>query len=362
MAQRMGQKKDFYQELGVSSDASPERIKRAYRKLARDLHPDREPGQPKPPANGSRRFRRRITCWRIRPKRKSTTKPPPAAGSALGSTAARGRVRRFRGRWRRRQDSTSTTCSTPAGGTIGDLFGGLFGRGGSARPSARQRPETELDFVEAAKGVAIPLRLTSRRRAPTAMAAARQAPASVSHATGRVISNQGAFGFSEPCTDCQVAARSSSTLRSAKGTGTNHQRADPARCQRMAHPGPSRSGASRVARRSLGDLRRLHVRPDKIFGRDGDDLTKSPFRSASPNWLWARLSVPTLDTVGVRCKGTADGHILRVRGRGVPKRSGAATCHRGWPCRPIGERRSGSSGSLCGGGQSVVSTRGRMGR
>jgi molecular chaperone DnaJ len=68
----------------------------------------------------------------------------------------------------------------------------------------------------------------------------------------------------------------------------------------------------------------VHVRPDKVFGRDGDDLTVTVPVSFTELALGTTLSVPTLDgKVGVRVpKGTTDGRILRVRGRGVPKRSG----------------------------------------
>jgi molecular chaperone DnaJ len=68
----------------------------------------------------------------------------------------------------------------------------------------------------------------------------------------------------------------------------------------------------------------VHVKSDKIFGRDGDDLTVTIPVSFSELALGATLSVPTLEgKVGVRVpKGTSDGRILRVRGRGVPKRSG----------------------------------------
>jgi molecular chaperone DnaJ len=68
----------------------------------------------------------------------------------------------------------------------------------------------------------------------------------------------------------------------------------------------------------------VHVKPDKVFGRDGDDLTVTVPVSFHELALGATLSVPTLEgKVGVRVpKGTSDGRILRVRGRGVPKRSG----------------------------------------
>ena len=70
----------------------------------------------------------------------------------------------------------------------------------------------------------------------------------------------------------------------------------------------------------------MHVRPDRVFSRDGDDLTVSVPVSFTELALGTTLSVPTLDgKVGVKVpKGTADGRILRVRGRGVPKRSGGS--------------------------------------
>jgi molecular chaperone DnaJ len=70
----------------------------------------------------------------------------------------------------------------------------------------------------------------------------------------------------------------------------------------------------------------VHVRPDKVFGRDGDDLIVTVPVSFTELALGTTLSVPTLDgKVGVKVpKGTADGRILRVRGRGVPKRGGGA--------------------------------------
>jgi molecular chaperone DnaJ len=69
----------------------------------------------------------------------------------------------------------------------------------------------------------------------------------------------------------------------------------------------------------------VHVRPDTVFGRDGDDLTVTVPVSFAELALGTTLSVPTLEgKVGVRVpKGTADGRILRVRGRGVQKRGGS---------------------------------------
>ena len=92
--------------------------------------------------------------------------------------------------------------------------------------------------------------------------------------------------------------------------------------QRIRLPGQGEAGLRGAP---SGDLYvTVHVRPDKVFGRDGDDLTVTVPVSFTELALGSTISVPTLDgKVGVRVpKGTAEGRILRVRGRGVPKRSG----------------------------------------
>lgn len=149
--------------------------------------------------------------------------------------------------------------------------------------------------------------------------------------SGVISSNQGAFGFSEPCTDCRGSgsiiehpcAECKGTGRAAR-TRTINVRIPPGveDGQRIRLAGQGEAGLRGAP---SGDLYvTVRVRPDKVFGRDGDDLTVTIPVSFSELALGTTLSVPTLDgKVGVRVpKGTADGRILRVRGRGVPKRSG----------------------------------------
>ena len=345
MAQREWVEKDFYKELGVSSDASPEEIKRAYRKLARDLHPDATPTTP-PPPNGSRRSPRRTTCCPTRPSARNTTKPvgcsPAAASAAAGSTPVAFGGFDVGGDGAEFNLNDLFDAAGQSGGTnIGDLFGGLFGRGASTRPSRPRRgndleTETELDFVEATKGVAMPLRLTSPAPCTNCHGSGARPGTSpkvcpTCNGSGVINRNQGAFGFSEPCTDCRGSGSIiEHPCEECKGTGvTTRTRTINVRIppgvedgQRIRLAGQGEAGLRGAP---SGDLYvTVHVRPDKVFGRDGDDLTVTVPVSFTELALGSTLSVPTLDgKVGVRVpKGTADGRILRVRGRGVPKRSG----------------------------------------
>ena len=227
------------------------------------------------------------------------------------------------------------------GNNIGDLFGGLFGRGAQTRPSRPRRgndleTETELDFMEATKGVAMPLRLTSPAPCTNCHGSGARPGTSpkvcpTCNGAGVINRNQGAFGFSEPCTECRGSGSIiEHPCDECKGTGvTTRTRTINVRIppgvedgQRIRLAGQGEAGLRGAP---SGDLYvTVHVRPDKVFARDRDDLTVTVPVSFSELALGTTLSVPTLDgKVGVRVpKGTTDGRILRVRGRGVPKRSG----------------------------------------
>jgi molecular chaperone DnaJ len=346
MAQREWVEKDFYKELGVSSDASAKEIKTAYRKLASDLHPDKNP-------DGADRFKAVSEAYSVlsdEAKRKEYDETRRLfAGGGFGRRFNGGGGGDFAGGGfgvggdgaEFNLNDLFDAAGRSGGNNIGDLFGGLFGRGAQARPSRPRRgndleTETELDFMEATKGVAMPLRLTSPAPCTNCHGSGARPGTSpkvcpTCNGAGVINRNQGAFGFSEPCTECRGSGSIiEHPCDECKGTGvTTRTRTINVRIppgvedgQRIRLAGQGEAGLRGAP---SGDLYvTVHVRPDKVFARDGDDLTVTAPVSFSELALGTTLSVPTLDgKVGVRVpKGTTDGRILRVRGRGVPKRSG----------------------------------------
>src|SRR3954464_2974810 len=218
MAQREWVEKDFYKELGVSSDASAEEIKRAYRKLARDLHPDTNPD----PAAADR-FKAVSEAYSVlsddaKRKEYDETRRLFAGGGFGRGRYTGGSSGNFGGFGSDGAEFNLNDLFDAAGQTgganIGDLFGGLFGRGAQQpRPSRPRRgndleTETELSFMEATRGVAMPLRLTSPAPCTNCHGSgARPGSTLILCPTligsGVVSRNQGAFGFSEPCTECR---------------------------------------------------------------------------------------------------------------------------------------------------------------
>lgn len=351
MSQREWIEKDFYKDLGVSSSASADDIKKAYRKLARDLHPDANPGDNK----AEERFKTVSEAHSVlsdpakRKEYDETRKLFAGGGGGFGrsgytpGTGAGG----FGGGEFNIGDLFGGGGAPGGDGGLGDIFGGLFNRGGGGTPrAATTRPrrgsdvetETTLGFREAAQGVTVPLRMTSPSPCTTCHGSGAKPGTSPRvcprcNGSGIVSRNQGAFGFSEPCDDCRgTGSIIDDPCTDCHGSGIqNRTRTITVRVP----PGVSDGQRIRLAGQGEAGLRgapsgdlyvTVHVKSDKVFGRAGDDLTLLLPVSYAELALGTTVSVPTLEgRVGVKVPpGTVDGRILRVRGRGVTKRGGGA--------------------------------------
>lgn len=336
--------KDFYRELGVSSDASADEIKKAYRKLARENHPDANPGDSK----AEQKFKAVSEAYGVLSdptKRKEYDEARRLFGSGgaggFGFPGAGGS-----GNFDMSDLFGQTTAGQSGGfGGLGDILGGLFGRRGTAGAGTASRPQrgadvetdVRIDFAEAVKGATLPLRLSSPATCGTchgngAKPGTQPRTCPVCNGSGLVNRSQGAFAFSEPCRDCRgrgkiiddpcpecggegISTRTRTlTVRVPPGVDDNQR-------IRLAGQGePGRGGAT------AGDLYvRVHVSPHPVFGRAGNDLTITVPVSFTEVALGATITVPTLDgKVSLRVPpGTGSGRVLRARGKGITRRDGS---------------------------------------
>lgn len=344
--QREWADKNYYADLGVSSSASAEDIKKAYRKLARENHPDKNPGD----KAAEERFKKAAEAYDVvgdESKRKEydQLKAMLRSGGGFGGFGGGGGAG-FPGGFRQTQedfDASDIFGRGPGGGFsadggLGDLFGGLFNRGGAprhaARPTRGADVETDitLDFREAAKGTTIPLQLTGDAPCNTCHGSGSQSgnpeTCAVCNGSGFTSENRGAFGFSAPCTNCAGTGQFiADPCTTCHGSGTVRRTRSltvriPAGVidgQKVRLAGQGEAGPQG---KPAGDLFvTVHVRDDAVFTRSGDDLEVTVPVSFAELALGDTITVPTLDAP-VRVKvpaGTPNGRTLRVRGRGVPK-------------------------------------------
>jgi molecular chaperone DnaJ len=237
-----------------------------------------------------------------------------------------------------------TTGTGGAGERIGDLFGGLFG-GGRARTTTRRprrgadvESEVTLAFGEALAGKTVPLRLTSEAACPTCRGTGaktgtvpRVCPRC--EGTGQESRNAGGFAFSEPCRECHGRglivdepcltchgsgrAQSTRTIQARIPAGVR----DGQRIRLKAKGAPGENGGP------SGDLYVVvHVRPHKVFGRSGDNLTVTVPVTFPEATLGAEIKAPVLGGQPVTLRipaGTPNGRTFRVRGRGATRRDGS---------------------------------------
>ena len=333
--QREWFEKDYYATLGVSQKATQKEITKAYRKLARENHPDQNPGDDA----AEDRFKEASTAYDVlgdatkRAEYDEVRRMGPVGGIRGG--AGPGGVR----------------FDTSDLGDLGDLFGGLFNRGGgrSARPrsgagsaTGPQRgtdlqSELHLSFEDAIAGVTTAVHLTSEAacsRCDGKGAEPGTNPLVCTNCGGRGVldDNQGFFSFSQPCPTCQGAGVVIETpCKNCSGRGVELRPrevkvrvpagvSDGQRIRLKGRGGPGRNGGP------PGDLHVIvHVAPHGLFGRAGDDLTISVPVTFPEAALGVELLVPTLhgDPVKIRVPaGTRSGKVFRLADRGAPGKGG----------------------------------------
>jgi molecular chaperone DnaJ len=316
---------DFYALLGVSRSATADEIKRAYRQMARSLHPDANPGDPE----AEERFKQVARAYEV-----------------LSDPEQRARYDRFG------EQGIGGAAGAPGdmfGGGLGDIFDAFFGGGspfgasrGPAGPPRGQDLEVvaDISFVQAVFGDTIPVSVRTAVRCDDcggSGAGQGTEPVTCSDCNGRgqvqrvrqsmlgqmvttsACSRCGGLGkvVVTPCAGCRgegrVITEKSYQVDVPQGVDTGST----LRLTGRGAAGP-RGG-------STGDLYvHLRVAPHDRYERDGDDLVTSLQVSIAQAALGTRFTLPTLDGDEniVVPAGTQHGREFVLRGRGVPRLQG----------------------------------------
>ncbi len=319
---------DLYKVLGVSKKASPEEIKKAYRKLARKYHPDRNPDDPK----AEERFKEVQGAYDTLsdPEKRKQYDAGGMFGGFGGGRGAGG--------------------GAPFGGMegggfaadFGDILSGLFGRGGGrARPQAVRgrdlETEVSLSFDQAVNGAQVSVSVPKAGRCPTCHGSGAKpgtSPTTCPRCNGRGIDSQsqGFFSISQPCPQCGGAGQViEDPCPACGGSGLTHQ----AKRYKVNVPPGVRDGTRiRLAGRGeagprggpAGDLYVVtRVAASPVFRRldDGNLEVTVPITIAEA-LRGATIEVPTLEgTKKIKVpQGTRHGTVQRLRGEGAPKPHG----------------------------------------
>ena len=312
-------RRDYYEVLVVQRNASDQEIKSAYRKLALDHHPDRNPGS----KEAEDRFKEAAEASAVLADADKRRMYDRFGHAGLGGAASG-------------FDPTVFTGFEDILGGLGDMFGfgDIFGGARRRGPQrgADLRYDLEVSFEEAARGTETTVQIPRQERCETchgsgAAAGSKPTTCPQCHGRGQIRIQQGPFTLArtcgqcrgagsiiaKPCTACRGAGRVEKvrklTVRIPAGIATG---------QRMRLSGEGEAGP---AGGPAGDLYVvIHVQEHPFFQRDGNDLLCEIPVNFPTLVLGGEIKIPTLDGDDAFTipEGTQTGTVFRIRGRGMP--------------------------------------------
>jgi molecular chaperone DnaJ len=312
---------DLYKTLGVEKKATPEELKKAYRKLARQYHPDRNPDDKQAEA----RFKEVSHAYDVLSDPEKRAQYDSGTGAFAGAGAGFGGFGNFEF----------------DGSSMGDILSNLFGGSASGRRvRAKPRPErgrdleteVSISFAQAVSGAQVPLSVSTQASCATCHGTGAKpgtTPKVCPQCEGRGIETQGQgmFSISQPCSQCGGSGTViDDPCPTCHGTGAVRAM----RKYRVNIPAGVREG-SRIRLAGKGEAGQrggppgdlyvvVHVAHSPIFKRRGDNVEVEVPLSIPEALRGAEVRVPTLSgtkTLRVR-PGTTHGTVQRLRGEGPP--------------------------------------------
>jgi molecular chaperone DnaJ len=316
-------KRDYYDVLGVERGASESELKKAYRKLAMDCHPDRNPDDPA----AEERFKQVSEAYAVLSDAEKRARYDRFGHAGVGGPGAGGQGADF---------GDLGNFGDLFNDLFGDIFGGGGGRGGSRRGRGQRgadlRYNLEISLDDVVNGCEPRLKIPRMNRCGTcsgsgAAEGSKPSRCGRCEGTGQLVFQQGFFRVNRPCDACggagEVISNPCSTCRGAgrvEGQQTIQVKVPPGIDDgaRMRVTGEGEAG---VAGGPPGDLYVVMVlREHSLFRREGTDLHLEVPIAFVQAVLGGEIDVPTLDgKVKLSIpEGTQSGRVPRLRGKGLP--------------------------------------------
>jgi molecular chaperone DnaJ len=311
----MATKRDYYEVLGVERNADADALKKAFRKLAMQYHPDRNPGD----KEAEEKFKEASEAYEV-----------------LSDPDRRARFDRFG------HQGVEGFGSGFGGANINDIFGEIFGDifGGGRRRGARNRGadlryNLDVSFEEAAFGTEVSVRIPRPKRCDTCDGTGskskqkRQCP--TCGGAGEVRYSQGFFAVSRTCNQCSGSGQVvSDPCKDCKGAGKIESVSE---VSVKVPPGVDTGTRIRYAGEGepgeqggpSGDLYvAIQVKEHPIFHREEYDVFCEVPISFVQATLGTQIDVPTLDGMHKQRipEGTQNGKVFHIKGKGIPHLQG----------------------------------------